>query len=96
MKFVWDENKRRKVLEDHRVDFAKIIDIFDDPFVIEYIDEDHSTADEMRLAAIGITAAYGLTYLVYTEPVDNELRFITARTAESWMVKVYDQRRSRK
>lgn len=30
--FVWDEAKRLKVIEDHKIDFALITDIFDDPF----------------------------------------------------------------
>lgn len=44
---------------------------------------------------LGITGAYGLTYLVYTE-LGDEIHFITARRAENWMVTVYDERRSRK
>lgn len=95
MKCAWNESKRRKVAKDHHVDFDKVKDVFNDPFAVEYIDEEHSTPDEIRLAIIGITGAYGLTYLVYTE-VDDELHFITARRAENWMVTVYDERRSRK
>ena len=95
MKCSWDENKRQKVLNDHRVDFVKLKDIFNDPFAVEYIDEEHSTDDEMRFAILGITSAYGLTYLVYTEDI-GEIHFVTARRAENWMVTVYDERRSRK
>lgn len=47
------------------------------------------------MIAIGITAAYGLTYLVYTEPGENETHFITARRAEKWMVDYYEKSRAR-
>ncbi|MCP9493869.1 MAG: hypothetical protein MSG64_05355 [Pyrinomonadaceae bacterium MAG19_C2-C3] len=45
----------------------------------------------MRYAIIALTAAYGLTFLVYTEPEPDEIHFITARRAESWMVKDYEE-----
>ncbi|MBX3290854.1 MAG: BrnT family toxin [Acidobacteria bacterium] len=69
--------------------------MFNDPLIVEYVDEDHSTDDEIRMIAIGITAAYGLTYLVYTEPGENETHFITARRAEKWMVDYYEKSRAR-
>lgn len=95
MKFTWDENKRLSVLEDHKVDFVKVIEIFNDPFIVEYLDVPHSTDEDIRVSAIGITPAYGLVFLVYTEPSDDEIRFITARKAERWMVTVYDKSRIR-
>jgi uncharacterized DUF497 family protein len=73
---------------------VKIIDIFEDPFAIEFIDEEHSNEDKIRYAIIGLTS-YGLVYLVFTEPDENELHFITARMAENWMVKDYDRNRKR-
>ncbi len=95
MKLTWDEAKRLRVIKDHRVDFTELADIFRDPFAIEYVDEEHSTQDEIRFVVIGITGAYGLTYMVYTEPSEDEIHLVTARRAEKWMVTVYDTRRSR-
>lgn len=34
MEFIWDETKREKVLAEHKIDFAKIEDIFDDSFAV--------------------------------------------------------------
>jgi uncharacterized protein len=95
MKLTWDEVKREKVLDDHRVDFRNLEDIFADPYGVEFVDDGHSTPEEIRYAIIGITAAYGLIYLVYTEPSDVEIHFVTARRAENWMLTVYEERRSR-
>jgi len=43
--FVWDESKRRKVIEDHKVDFALLLDAFDDVFGVYFEDFEHSTED---------------------------------------------------
>ena len=63
----WDESKAKKVKDEHAIEFAKIIDIFEDSFAVEFIDEAHSTGDETRYAIIG-ASRYGLVYLVFTEP----------------------------
>jgi uncharacterized DUF497 family protein len=95
MKFSWKENKKQKVKVEHKIEFDKIKDVFDDPFAVEYIDEEHSTNEEVRFAIIGLTVEYGLIFLIFTEPSETELHFITARKAENWMVKVYEQNRRR-
>lgn len=95
MHITWDEDKAEAVRRDHHVDFARLIDIFEDPFAVEFIDEAHSTVDETRYAIIGLTAQYGLVYLVYTEPSREEIHFVTARRAESWMVDEYEENRQR-
>ncbi len=95
MDFSWNEDKSRKVKAEHRIEFDKIKDVFDDPFAVEFTDEQHSTDEEIRFAIIGLTAEYGLIYLVFTEISETHLHFITARKAENWMVKDYEQNRSR-
>lgn len=87
--FVWDEAKRRKVIKEHKVDFALITDIFDDPYGIYREDEEHSD-DEVRYSVIGLTAEYGLAFAVFIY-ADNDVRLITARRAEKWMVKEYEE-----
>ncbi len=88
--FAWDESKRQKVIEAHNVDFALITDIFDDPFGVYGEDTEHSE-DEIRYSVLGLTAEYGLTFAIFTYP-NNDIRLITARRAEKWMVKDYEER----
>lgn len=83
------------MIADHKVDFARLIDIFDDISPVDFIDEAHSTDEETRYAIIAKTAEYGLIYLVYAAVGEDKLRFITARKAEKWMVKVYEQHKKR-
>jgi uncharacterized DUF497 family protein len=89
--FVWDESKRRKVIKEHKVDFALLLDVFDDAFGIYREDTEHSD-DEIRYSVIGLTAEYGLVFTVFTYTDDEEVRLITARRAEKWMVKQYEER----
>lgn len=93
--FSWNEEKREKVFKDHKIDFNKIEDIFDDPFSIDFTDEEHSAENETRYAKIAFTAEYGLVFLIYTEAEFENARFITARRAENWMVKEYERRKRR-
>ena len=97
MKFTWDETKAAAVEVEHAVEFSRLIDIFDDPHAVEFIDESHSTEEEMRYAVIGMTAKYGLIYLVFTQEDEEgvELHFITARRAEKWMVDEYEENKQR-
>ncbi len=88
--FVWDESKKRKVIEEHKVDFALITDIFDDPYGIYREDLEHSE-DEIRYSVTGLTAEYGLVFAVFTYTDNNEIRLITARRAEKWRVKEYEK-----
>jgi len=82
--FVWDEAKRRKGIKEHKVDFKLILDVFDDPFGDYREDTEHSE-DETRYSVIGLTAEYGLIVAIFTYSG-------TARRAEKWMVKEYEER----
>ncbi len=91
MNFTWDEKKFDKVLSEHKIDFNKIFDIFEDDYSLDLIDKKHSSHDETRFIIVGLTAFYGLVYLVYTMPSDDEIRFITARKAEKFYVSQYEE-----
>ncbi len=95
MEFTWDENKREKVIAEHKVDFAKIQDVFDDPFGVYIEDFKHSTDDEVRFNIIGQTSSYGSVFVVFVYPEENKIRFISARKAENWMIKEYEENRKR-
>jgi uncharacterized DUF497 family protein len=66
MNYTWDEDKSEQVLGDHKIEFVCLLDIFSDPYAVDFIDEMHSTETETRYAIIGLTAHYGLVFLTYT------------------------------
>lgn len=88
--FVWDESKRRKVIREHKVDFALLIDVFDDAFGVYFEDFEHSTDMETRFNLIGFSSQYGLIYVTFIYEYNN-IRLITAWKAEKWMVAEYEQ-----
>ena len=94
MNYTWHEEKAEEVRQKHAIEFVKLMDIFSDPYAVEFTDETHSSDTETRYAIIGATV-YGLVYLVFTEISEDELHFITARLAENWMVKEYEENRKR-
>lgn len=89
--FVWDESKRLKVINEHKVDFVLITDVFDDPCGVYREDTDHSGDEEICYTVIGATAEYGLIFAAFIY-ADNDVRLITTRRAEKWMVKEYEKR----
>jgi uncharacterized DUF497 family protein len=60
MAFSWDEKKREENWELRKVDFAEAIGIFDDPEIIESID-DRSAYGEERIQALGKTSGVFLS-----------------------------------
>lgn len=90
--FVWDEAKRLRVIEEHRVDFALLTDAFDDAFGVYFEDVEHSTETEIRFNLIGFSGQYGLVYITFTYESD-DVRLITAWKAEKWAVNEYEQYR---
>ncbi len=89
----WDDNKRRQVIKDHKVDFEKVVDVFSDQFAITSENYQHDDSEE-RWLMIGRSSEYGLVSVVYTFRGD-DFRLITARRAEKWMARLYEQQRKR-
>ena len=80
MKFEWDENKNKKNITKHGIDFNDAITIFDDDDRIEAIDDRNDYGEE-RLQVIG-EAKPGVLMVAYTWRHKNSTRrLISARTA---------------
>ena len=82
MQFIWDEEKNKKNIKNHGIDFETAARVFADPYRIEKYDGKHSD-DEDRYVTIG--SINGTTYIVmvaFTER-GNAIRMISARKATS-------------
>ena len=75
MIFSWDENKREENWQIRKVDFAEAVGIFDDPEIIESIDDREDYSEE-RIQALGKTG--GAFYLVVYTWRDGARQIITA------------------
>ncbi len=95
MKFVRKESKRELVIEKCGIDLAKIADVFDDSFAVYFEDYEHFTDEEIRFEVIRQSGFYGLLHVVFSCPDENAIFLVSARRAENWMVKEYEENRKR-
>jgi uncharacterized DUF497 family protein len=52
-RFEWDEEKAEFNLKKHGLGFEEILSVFDDPCLLEFYDDSHSTGTEDRMRGIG-------------------------------------------
>ena len=76
--FGWDDNKARLNLRKHRVPFIEAISVFEDPLGLIFEDHAHSS-EEPREIIIGHSIAGRLLLVCFTEPMEDEVRIISAR-----------------
>ena len=81
MKFEWDENKNAANFKRHGLYLDQAIDAFDDPMGQEYYDYKHSGIEEDRFLFVGF-AENGPLLVIFTEPVPETKRLISARMAK--------------
>ncbi len=82
MKFEWHPPKAESNLEKHGVSFEEAASLFDDPHQYHYRDDIHSIG-EQRFICLGFSEQNRLLMLVYTEPVRDTIRIISAREANA-------------
>ena len=81
MQFEWDEEKNKKNIRNHGIDFETAARVFADPHRIEKYDSNHSEED--RYITIGeINGTAYIVMVVYTERGET-IRMISARKATS-------------
>ena len=88
MKFEWDEQKRRRNIQNHRIDFVDVPSVFDGPMVV-WLDTRYDYGEE-RWIGIGFLKN-GLIVIVYTEKNSDTIRIISARKANRHEQKIYQQ-----
>ena len=88
--FEWDENKSKRNLKKHNVDFEEAKTIFNDPLAITIDDPDHSVKED-RYLDIGLSSKGRMLVVWYTERNDN-IRIIGSRKAIRSEREMYEQR----
>lgn len=88
IRFVWDPDKARKNLRQHKVSFEDATFVFDDPFLLE--EDDVFSEGEYRMIVIGRVEQFVFT-VVYSTPEEDLYRLISARLATAEERKTYDR-----
>ena len=93
MELEWDDAKAGLNLARHRVDFLDAIEVFLDPFRLEF-EDDREDYGELRLKTIGLIG--GVVSVVIYTPRGERTRIISARKAESNERKAYHEGEARR
>ena len=87
--FEWDNKKAKANHKKHKIAFEEGATIFNDPFIADMSNPDHSET-EPRQIAMGHSVKKRLLVVIYTERNDN-IRIISCRKATSSERKIYEE-----
>ncbi|MDR3122874.1 MAG: BrnT family toxin [Treponema sp.] len=79
--FTWTKEKNKINKEKHGFYLSDIVDVFDDPYLLELYDAAHSSLDEDRSINIGCFHDAVILFVVTTDKADGNTQIITAREA---------------
>lgn len=79
--FTWTDEKNQLNKKNHGFYLSDIVDVFDDPHLLEFYDAAHSSIDEDRYISIGCFHDTLILFVVTTDKADGNIQIITAREA---------------
>jgi uncharacterized DUF497 family protein len=86
--FTWTEEKNLLNKKKHGFYLSDIVDVFDDPHLLEFFDRAHSSLDEDRYISFGLFHDTVL-FVVTVDNVDSNTQIISAREATPKEQEVY-------
>lgn len=89
--FEWDENKAVSNQEKHGVSFEEAKSVFADSLGRLISDPDHS-GDEERFILMGVSSRRRLLIVCHCEKGENSIRIISARKADRFERKKYEEK----
>ena len=89
--FSWTEEKNRFNYKKHGLYLSEIVDVFDDPHLIEFYDEIHSTVEEERFICLGCCQDFIILFVAFTGKKDGNIHLITAREATPKERRTYEE-----
>lgn len=92
--FEWDHSKAQANVKKHKISFDEAKTIFNDPFLITFLDDDHSLY-ETRFLSIGMSLKSRILLVVHTEREEHPdtiiVRIISCRKATPSERSVYEK-----
>jgi uncharacterized DUF497 family protein len=79
--FTWTDEKNQLNKGKHGFYLSDIVDVFDDPYLLEFYDAAHSSLDEDRYITIGCFNDTVILFVVTVDKTDGDIQIITAREA---------------
>jgi len=87
--YTWTEEKNRLNKKKHGFYLSEIVDVFDDPHLIDWYDREHSSTEEDRYICLGRLHDTVILFVVFTEQGE-DIHLITARKAEPIEERLYN------
>ena len=87
--FTWTEEKNQLNKRNHGFYLSDIVDVFDDPHLLEIYDEAHSSLDEDRYINLGWFHDTLILFVVITDRNEGNIQIISAREATPKEQEVY-------
>ncbi|MDR2588036.1 MAG: BrnT family toxin [Spirochaetales bacterium] len=87
--FTWTEKKNRENKKKHGVLLSDIVDVFNDPHLLDFYDAQHSSLGEDRYISLGCFHDTVILCVVTSDNADGSTQIITAREATSKEKRVY-------
>ena len=78
-RFEWDADKSETNKKKHGLSFEEVLNVFDDPYMLEIYDENHSSEEE-RINGLGLVKGIVVLFACYTER-EERTRIFSARKA---------------
>jgi uncharacterized DUF497 family protein len=88
MHFEWDDEKSSANARKHGIDFADVAQVFSSPMLVDL--DDREDYGEERWVGIGWLRDL-LTVVVWTEPREDSIRIISARKANRYECRRYEE-----
>ena len=79
MHYEWDEAKNRANIQKHGIDFADVPPVFDQPMLID--PDERKQYSENRWTGLGMLPNGNEVVVIFTEPIREITRIISARRA---------------
>ena len=79
--FTWTEEKNQLNKKKHGFYLSDIVDVFDDPHLLEFYDAAHSSFDEDRYISLGRFHDTVILFVVTVDKAGGDTQIITAREA---------------
>ena len=88
--FTWTEEKNQLNKKKHGLYLSEVVDVFDDPHLMEFYDTAHSSFDEDRYINLGRLHDTIILFVVTADKADHNTQIITARKATPKEQEIYN------
>jgi len=86
--FTWTKDKNQINKRKHGFYLSEIVDVFNDPHLIEWYDKEHSSIEQDRFICLGKLHNVVILFVVFTVQGE-DIHIITARKAEPIEERLY-------